>query len=282
MRQLLILYSLLFIFVLPIFSQEKVLNNAHLKFQYKHSYLKDTMDVATYDDLFILQIGKDISKWYSYYSFQADSLRRTPDGEKVWKEVFAHSLEGLNKHRDRDKFLNSFPRPRSRTYIYKNYPSGEMTVTDAIKSDIFIYKDTLDAQNWTITDSVKTVLDYQCQMAECDFRGRRWTAWFTPDIPVSNGPWKLGGLPGMIMEAYDRGKQYSFVMVGLEKVEDEPILFSESVKQKSKYREIDRRELFRAEMNQLKNGASIMEAESGVAFGSNKPVYRDLIERDYR
>lgn len=282
MRQLLILYSLLFIFVLPIFSQEKVLDNAHLKFQYKHSYLKDTMDVATYDDLFILQIGKNISKFYSYYSFQADSLRKTPDGDKVWKDIFNKSLNDFNRHRDKTRFMSSFPHARSATYIYKNYPSGEMTVTDAIRSDIFIYKDTLDAQNWTITDSLKTVLDYQCQMAECDFRGRRWTAWFTPDIPVSNGPWKLGALPGMIMEAYDRGKQYYFVTVGLEQVEDEPILFSESVKQKVKHREISRRELLRAEMSQLKNGASIMEAESGVAFGSNKPVYRDLIERDYK
>lgn len=282
MRQSLILFSLLFIFASAVFSQEKVLDNAYLKCQYKHSRLKDTLDVATYDDLFILQVGKDISKFYSYYSFQADSLRKTPDGDKVWKEIFNKSLDDLKIHRDRNRWLNSFVHSRSRTYVYKNYPSGEMTVTDAIRSDIFIYKDTLDAQNWTITDSVKTVLDYQCQMAECDFRGRHWTVWFTPDIPVSNGPWKLGGLPGMIMEAYDRGKQYYFVMIGLEQVEGEPILFSESVKQKDKYREIDRRELFRAEMNQLTNRSSIMEAESGVPFGSNKPVYMDLIERDYR
>lgn len=282
MKQLLIISLLLSFLSQTIFAQEKTLDYAHLKLQYHHTYLKDTLDVGTYNDLFILQIGKDISKWYSYYSYQADSLNRTPDGNKVWKETFARSLEDFKQHRDRDRWLNSFVRARSRTYVYKNYPSGEMTVTDALRNDIFIYKDTLDAQNWTITDSLKTVLDYQCQMAECDFRGRRWTAWFTPDIPVSNGPWKLGGLPGMIMEAYDRGKQYYFVTVGLEQVEEEPILFSESVKQKDKYREIDRRELFRAEMNLLTNRASIMEAESGVAFGSNKPVYRDLIERDYR
>lgn len=282
MKQLISIFLFLSILSLNVFTQEKTLDLAYLKCQYHHTYLKDTLDVDTYSDLFILQIGQNVSKWYSYYSFQADSLHRTLDGEKVWKEIFARSLEDLNQHRDRNKFLNSFPRPRSRTYIYKNYPPGEMIVTDAIRSDIFIYKDTLDAQNWTITDSIKTVLDYQCQMAECDFRGRRWTAWFTPNIPVSNGPWKLGGLPGMIMEAYDRGKQYYFVMIGLEQIEDEPILFSEPDNSKNKHRKINRRELFRAEMNQLRNGASIMEAESGVPFGNNKPVYRDLIERDYK
>lgn len=282
MKQLLILFSLLFISASAVFSQEKVLDNAYLKCQYKHSYLKDTLDVATYDDLFILQIGKNISKFYSYYTFQADSLAKTADGDKVWKEIFNKSLEDFNRHRDRNRWMNSFPRARSSTFVYKNYPSGKMTVTDGIIGEYAIYKDSLNAQQWQIADSVKTVLGYACQMAECDFRGRRWTVWFAPDVPISDGPWKFGGLPGLIMEAYDRGKQYYFVIVGLEQVGDEPIVFSEPRSLKGKFREIDRRELLKAKMHQLTNSASMMEMETGVPFGNNKPVYRDLIERDYK
>ncbi|SEA01483.1 GLPGLI family protein [Porphyromonadaceae bacterium KH3R12] len=282
MKQALILFSLLFILTTTVFSQEKILDYTYLRCQYHHTYLKDTLDVGTYNDLFILQIGKSLSKWYSYYTFQADSLRKTPHGDKVWKEIFARSLEDLKKHRDRSRWLNSFVRARSRTFVYKNYPSGEMTVTDGIGNDHFIYQDTLNAQHWQITDSTKTILGYQCQKAECDFRGRRWTAWFSPDIPVSDGPWKLGGLPGLIMEAYDRGKQFYFIIVGLEQVADEPIVFPELGSPKGKFREINRRELLKAEMNQLTNSASFMEAETGAPFGNDKPVYRDLIERDYR
>ena len=266
-----------------VFSQEKVLDNAYLKCQYKHSYLKDTMDVAAYDDLFILQIGKNISKFYSYYTFQADSLGKTPDGDKVWKEIFNKSLNDFNRHRDKNRLLNSFPRARSGTFVYKNYPQGEMTVTDGVVGERAIYKDTLNGQQWQISDSVKTVLDYACQKAECDFRGRRWTVWFAPDVPVSDGPWKFGGLPGLIMEAYDRGKQYHFIIVGLEQVADEPIVFSEpNALRGKKFREINRRELLKAKMYQLTNGASMMEAESGILIGKDGPVYRDLIERDYR
>lgn len=282
MKHSLILFSLPFIFASALFSQEKTLDYAYLKCQYHHTYLKDTLDVDTYNDLFILQIGKNISKWYSYYTFQADSLRNTPDGDKVWKEIFNKSLEDLKIHRDRNRWMNSFPHSRSATFIYKNYPSGEMTVTDAIRNDRFIYQDTLNAQLWKITDSVKTILGYECQKAECDFRGRHWTAWFSSDIPVSDGPWKLGGLPGLILEAYDVGKQFYFSIVGLEAVTQEPIIFSESSSSKAKFRKINRRELLKARMHQLTNRASIMEAESGVPFGNNKPVYRDLIERDYR
>lgn len=282
MKHLLLLFSLLFILTSAVISQEKVLDKAYLKCQYKHSYLKDTMDVATYDDLFILQIGKNISKFYSYYTFQADSLGKTPDGNKVWKEIFNKSLDDLTRHRDKTRFLSSFPRARSATFVYKNYPQGQMTVTDGVVGEHAIYKDTLYAQQWQITDSTKTVLGYTCQKAECDFRGRRWTVWFAPDIPVSDGPWKLGGLPGLIMEAYDRGKQYYFVIVGLEQVADEFIVFSEPRSLKGKFREVNRRELLKAKMYQLTNGASIREAESGILFGKDRPVYMDLIERDYR
>lgn len=181
MKRLVILFCLLFILIPAVFPQEKVLDNAYLKCQYKHSYLKDTMDVATYDDLFILQIGKNISKFYSYYTFQADSLGKTPDGDKVWKEIFNKSLEDFNRHRDKTRLLSSFPRARSGTLVYKNYPQGEMTVTDGVVGEHVIYKDTLNAQQWQISDSIKTVLGYTCQMAECDFRGRRWTAWFASE-----------------------------------------------------------------------------------------------------
>lgn len=283
MKQAFILFLSLFISATAILSQEKVLDNAYLKCQYQHSYLKDTLDVATYDDLFILQIGKNISKFYSYYTFQADSLAKTPDGNKVWKEIFNKSLENFNRHRDRNRFLNSFPRARSGTFVYKNYPKGAITITDGVIGERVIYQDTLNAQQWQITDSVKTILGYECQKAVCHFRGRHWTVWFTPDVPISDGPWKFGGLPGLIMEAYDRGKQYYFVIVGIEQVADEPIVFSEpNTLQGKKFREIDRRELLKAKMYQLTNSASMMEMETGVSFGNDKPVYRDLIERDYR
>lgn len=281
MKQLLILFSFIFILGQSLFSQEETLDYAHLKFQYHRTYLKDTLDVDTFDDLFVLQIGKNISKFYSYYTFQMDSLRKTPDGKSVWKELFARSLDDFNQHRDRKRFLNSFPRTRSATFVYKNYPSGKMTVTDAIRNDSFIYQDTLNGQYWEIIDSTKTILGYECQKAESDFRGRRWTAWFSPDIPVNNGPWKLGGLPGLILEAYDVGKHYYFLIVGIESVTQEPIIFSRGSTGKVKFRDVSRRELLKAKMSQLRNSRSIMSAESGIPFGNERPVYRDLIERDY-
>ena len=281
MKKIITLTCLL-ITVSIVFSQEKTIDNAYLKCQYEHTYLKDTLDLSTRNDLFILQIGENISKCYSYYTFQFDSLVKTPDSKRVMTDIFNKSLQDFGKHKNRNKFLNSFPRTRSRTIIYKNHPQGKMTVTDKVSSDKIIYEDTLSAQSWSITDSTKTVLGYACQQATCYFRGRQWTAWFTTDVPVSDGPWKFGGLPGLIMEVYDKGRHYYFTIIGLEKVTEEPILYTESTSKKGKYIKIDRIDFLKASIQNLFNSKSIMEAQNGISFGKDEPVNYDLIERDYK
>ncbi|MDM1547426.1 GLPGLI family protein [Empedobacter falsenii] len=54
--------------------------------------------------------------------------------------------------------------------------------------------------NWKITKESQKILGYKCYKAITKFRGRDYVAWFTPDIPYNFGPWKLGGLPGLILK----------------------------------------------------------------------------------
>lgn len=67
-------------------------------------------------------------------------------------------------------------------------------------------KDTLYPMKWTIDTATKKIGELNCTRATCFFRGRHYTAWFTPDIPISKGPWKMGGLPGLIVELEDEGQ----------------------------------------------------------------------------
>ena len=260
-------------------AQKDVLDRASMKCMYRATQLKDTLDVAFYEDLLILQIGPQVSKCFSYYTFQNDSLRQTPEGNRQASELFNRALADFHKHRDRNRFLNSFPRNRTITIVYKNHPAGAITVTDGLREDQVTYRDTLNAQQWTMTDSTREVLGYTCQQATADFRGRRWTAWFTTDIPVSDGPWKLGGLPGLILEAYDEGHQYTFTAVGLERVAEEPIVFTRRGG-KNGYRTVDRRAFLKAKMFDLTHGGAL--GASGLKSTDYEPVYMDLIERDYR
>lgn len=264
-------------------SSQEVLDTAYLKCQYKFSYLKDTLEhLKGEDDLLILQIGRKSSKCYSYYTELCDSLERTAGGHEVWKAMFAKALEGLRQNKDRDLFHRNVLSRRTTARIYKNYPQGEMTITESIVTDYFIIKEKLEPQRWIMEDSAKVILGYNCQKAVCDFRGRHYTAWFAPDIPDDNGPWKFFGLPGLIMEVYDQKRQYEYLIIGLQKVQNDPIVFDEPTNG-MKYKEITRKQFLRASIHHSKIAGKLMVAELGFDIhniNENELSY-DCQERDY-
>ncbi len=272
-----ILYLLLTSLAVQATAREPMIDRAHMKCLYRYVYTFDTLKNELRDDLLILQIGKEVSKCYSYYTFQCDSLQRTPDGAKVWSELFRRAIE-------KDGIYGDFPHVRMSTYVYKNYPTGQMTITDRISLQDYCYVDSLHTQTWTMGDSTREVLGYTCQQATADFRGRRWTAWFATDIPISDGPWKLGGLPGLILEAYDEEQQHVFTAVGLERVKDEPIIFNRPFRGNHRFEQTNRLDFLRMERRSLIDSNSFIQMETGIDLLGDEPnqVMRyDLLERDY-
>ena len=64
-----------------------------------------------------------------------------------------------------------------------------------------IVTDTFGTIAWTLHPEHKRFGQYDCRRATGKYRGRDYEAWYTLDIPISTGPFKLGGLPGLILEA---------------------------------------------------------------------------------
>ena len=259
-------------------AREPMLDRAYMKCLYRYVYLNDTLTGKTKDDLLVLQIGTRISKCFSHYSNQVDSLSALPNGDMIIGKMISDAMNN-------GEFMRgNYPHKRLKTYIYKNYPEGRMTVTDGLILQDYRYVDSLHTQTWTMGDSTRDVLGYTCQQATADFRGRRWTAWFAMDIPVSDGPWKLGGLPGLILEAYDEGQQHVFTAVGLERVKDEPIIFNRSFGDNQKFEQTKRLEFLRSKKKSLMDLNGYIQMETGIDLSQGKPqkVMRyDLLERDY-
>lgn len=158
------------------------------------------------EDRMILQTGGAVSKFYSYYNFAKDSLLKA-DPNNALKAV---------EHKN-----------GTAACLYTGYPeAGRLTLTDAVASTYYTYEDKVPQIKWTIGDQTREILGYKCRRADCDLYGRHFTAWFTDEIPVASGPWKLQGLPGLIMAAADDEGLYSFEIIGLRSVE-RPVEFTD-------------------------------------------------------
>ena len=146
-----------------------------------------------------VQVGQHCTRSYSYRKFREDTEGydcMTPD---------------------------EFPQFREESYcfvpeVWTNYPDGQVTVRDAIIPNIYETREERKPIAWTLSDDTLTVGGYLCKTATCQLHGRKWTALYSEDIPTSAGPWKLCGLPGLILKAEADGDIHRFTLASLERI----------------------------------------------------------------
>ncbi|SEW01330.1 GLPGLI family protein [Prevotella aff. ruminicola Tc2-24] len=151
-----------------------------------------------HDDAYILRVGKTTNQFFSVYRNRTDSLLNTNETtlNMVWQEF----QETDDKSADRSKRLKSST--INRELLYQDLTTGKLSLYSNYASAYNTYEEDIPTQEWTIdTDSTMTILGMECHYAKTKFRGREWKVWFTEEIPVSLGPWKLNGLPGLILKA---------------------------------------------------------------------------------
>lgn len=176
-------------------------------FQEIYTYISDTLDFKTRNDIINLELLPDQSFCYSKHTWFTDSLERQPNGDKVWMMLFKDYCSNPNKNTSSEP---SYPHKRNTFQITKKYKEKEMSVIDFYDGQYYEYHESVPDFEWVITDSTKSINGYQCISAQCIAYGRNWTVWFCPDLPWTDGPWKFSGLPGLIVEAYDSHRFYNF------------------------------------------------------------------------
>jgi GLPGLI family protein len=101
--------------------------------------------------------------------------------------------------------------------ISKDLSNNETTFKNRIGRDIYSYTEPMDLK-WKIEPETMKIDKYTAQKATTSYGGRNWTAWFTNEIPLSNGPYKFGGLPGLIIKMTDDKGDYVFEMAESKKI----------------------------------------------------------------
>ncbi|PIE50145.1 MAG: hypothetical protein CSA38_04960 [Flavobacteriales bacterium] len=78
----------------------------------------------------------------------------------------------------------------------------------------FYYEEKMNL-NWAILNETQKIENILCQKATTQYGGRQWTAWFSNEIPINNGPYKFGNLPGLIIKMNDDKNEFIWTMKGL-------------------------------------------------------------------
>lgn len=219
------------------------------------------------------------SKFFSPITEYLDSLQSTPEGDAKYKEMTRGAYLGGK--------LDDMPRRDGTYYIFKSMTDGKMRYYDMNGVEKYCYEEEIPQIDWDLAEDTKTILGYECQKATGELHGRKWTVWFTPEVPLMTGPWKFSGLPGLILEATDDSGLYNFTATGIQQTHRQmmPMYSADD------YEKTTRTEFLKAKRQFTDNpigtmntqlsalGISIGGTGDGIKFKSREEV--DFIETDY-
>lgn len=103
--------------------------------------------------------------------------------------------------------------------IEKDLSNQSLVYKSRIGRDQYSYNEN-PSLSWKILPETVKIGDFKTQKAETTFGGRTWYAWFTPEIPLQDGPYKFSGLPGLIVKVQDSKGDYSFDLMQTKKIAD--------------------------------------------------------------
>jgi GLPGLI family protein len=165
---------------------------------YDFAHVRDTANPnSIYREEMMLWMNSDASCYKSFTRIASDSLR---------KAALLDVVKAGSGTIDMGKY-----RPFSQDEYFWFPDQKSLFQHRQLLQSHYLMKDPQPEINWAIAEETKKIGDYNCQKATARFRGREYTAWFCVDLPYRFGPWKLQGLPGLILEAYDAKGEVKFM-----------------------------------------------------------------------
>ena len=100
-------------------------------------------------------------------------------------------------------------------YVFSR--NSVITTLERANNRSFSYDEKV-ALKWEIQADTTTINGYSCQKATLKYGGRHWAAWFAADIPLSMGPYKFNGLPGLVVKLTEGENEFNWELKSFNKV----------------------------------------------------------------
>lgn len=176
------------------------LKSQNQRFLYEYKSIPDSLHRDNIEsELMALDVSEKFSKFYSYNNYKYDSISKS----NIDKEI---SDSNLKIKKSKNSYI-----------IIKDYPDFTISLISRIGQTKYNVKDERTLK-WNILSENDVLGNFKIQKAETKFAGRKWMAWFTTEIPIQEGPYKFRGLPGLILKISDNTNSHSFVLVGIQKL----------------------------------------------------------------
>lgn len=127
------------------------------------------------------------------------------------------------------------------TIDFRNTPKAKYPLGVKMESDVMTFYETFNGDSykianekmpvWKISKETKTIRNWKSQKATTEYDGRRWIAWFSSEFPISEGPYKFKGLPGLVTEIYDDANNFHFSLEAVMKVDKDffPFIYKDAI-----------------------------------------------------
>ncbi|WP_176146040.1 GLPGLI family protein [Parapedobacter luteus] len=175
-------------------------DNEGYKIYYDMTFRKDSTNAATTSEMTELLVSGGKSLFRTVLQAEQDTA------------LFYQSLQ-----RRSEQAISTNARYRI-LKDYSNQTTHYYEQVETLGGAICTYAESQDSMTWSLTSDTSTINKLLCQKALLVYGNRSWEAWFCPDIPISDGPYKFCGLPGLIVRISDRTDSWLFDLKRIEHV----------------------------------------------------------------
>lgn len=182
---------------------------ALIRVKYNFTHQTDSNDKKSiYQENMLLVSGKNVSAYLSY-----DGVIKDLEAKKSFEQQVKEQNGNITAIR-----MPTSSRSVNPITMF-HFLKDEKLITQERIGVVYQTEQAIDKLNWIIKTDTKKIEGINCKLATTKFKGRNWLAWFAEEIPINAGPWKLNGLPGLIIQAEDDQEQIKFHFAGLEQVD---------------------------------------------------------------